>query len=396
MARAEVEEYRQHQVWEVLRLKADALYTARYGNGTIEKERIAAVETLRYALKSRDNTQPYIYNDLLNDLQSLVNQIPSEENQFHQFASSHLGNISSLIRALPGPPMRNMPQAYLEQLDEAIRVRTEELATLREQIDSLRNEVENQQASLKQHGVTITQQSEASTSAGAEIQKVAADTESILNQQYEEHLKSWMNKRDEKDKALDGRMEDQTALLTAAALVGQRLVEHAAGNLTALEWTSRASRERRSGLGLRVLAIIFGFAGLALAYYIVDRAVKKDFDLTVGDGLLRAAAILAVIAVGGFFASESRRHYMESDTAEEVATAMRAIEPYYAGANDGDRTSARNAVGETVFVKNVLSRFSSRDAGRHNEAVSSQDLSTIVDELTKALKTAQDAATPKS
>lgn len=203
-----------------------------------------------------------------------------------------------------------------------------------------------------------------------------------------------MDRRDAKDTALDSRMEDQTALLTAAAMVGQRLVEHAAGNLTALEWTGRATRERRSGRGLRGLAIAFGVAGLALAYYIVDRAVKKDFALTVGDGLLRAAAIIAVIAVGGFFAAESRRHYLESDTAEEVATAMRAIEPYYAGANDADRTSARNAVGETVFVKNVLSRFSSRDAGRHNEAVSSQDLSQIVDELTKALKAAQAAAAP--
>jgi hypothetical protein len=73
---------------------------------------------------------------------------------------------------------------------------------------------------------------------------------------------------------------------------------------------------------------------------------------------------------------------------------MLALEPYYAGADKEDRTAARNAVGETVFVKNVLSRFTSRDAGRHTEAVSSQDLSQIVEELTKALKAAQE--TPKS
>ncbi|MEJ7634396.1 hypothetical protein [Aeromicrobium sp.] len=389
MARAEVEEYRQHQVWEVLRLKAEALHIARYGNGTIDKERIAMADVLTYALKSRENAQPHLYAGLLADLQSLVNQIPPEENQFHQFAANQMNNVASLVRALPGPPMRNMPQTYIEQLDTAIRMREEELTALTNQIKTLRAEVENQQTTLNRLATTIEQQNAASTDAAQQIKTVAAESESLLNQKYEEHLTTWVNKRDQKDSALDDRMEDQTALLTAAALVGQRLVEHAAGNLTALDWATRASRERRSGLGLRVLAIIFGFAGLGLAYYIVDRAVKEDFDLTVGDGLLRAAAIIAVIAVGGYFAAESRRHYTESDTAEEVATAMRAIEPYYAGADNHDRTAARNALGETVFVKNVLSRFSSRDAGRHNEAVSSQDLSIIVDELTKALKAAQ-------
>jgi hypothetical protein len=389
MAKAEVEEYRQHQVWEVLRLKADALYIARYGNGTIDKQRIAMAEVLRYALKSRDNAQPYLYAGLLNELQSLVNQIPPEENQFHQFAANHMNNVTTYIRALPGPPARNIPQTYVEQLDEAIRIREEDLAALRTEIQELQTEVDSQKTALNQHDSAISKQKEVIAAATTLIETTAADMEAVLNQKYEEHLTAWMNKRDQKDSALDDRMEDQTALLTAAALVGQRLVEHAAGNLTALNWTTRATRERRSGRILRGLAIVFGFAGLGLALYILNRAVKDDFDLSLGDGLLRAAAIVSVIAVGGFFAAESRRHYTESDTAEEVATAMEAIEPYYAGANDEDRTAARNAVGETVFVKNVLSRFSSRDAGRHNEAVSSQDLSKIVDELTKALKAAQ-------
>lgn len=393
MANAAVEVYRQHQVWEVLQLKSEALKTARYGNASIERMRINIQKMLEYALRSRDNAQQsFLYVALLNDLQGLVNQIPSDEGQFHNWASNYLPQLEPFVRQLPGPAPRNMPQSYVDQLDEAIRVREAELSTLREEIESLREQVKLQESAIANHAATVTQQEKAVTTAREQVEEIATSTESALNQSFEESLMSWMNERDQKDSVLNDRMQDQVSLLTAAAQVGQRLVEHAAGNLTALDWTKRAKRERRNGLTLRALAVVFGFAGLGLAYYIVDRAVKKDFDLTVGDGLLRAGAILAVIAVGGYFAAESRRHYTESDTAEEVATAMLAIEPYYAAAEDKDRTDARNAVGETVFVKNVLSRFASRDAGRHNEAVTSQDLAIVVAELTKALNQMQQTA----
>jgi len=308
--------------------------------------------------------------------------------------NSYEGQLAAYVRSLPGPPAKNMPAAYVEQIDAAVRLREKEIATLKEEVATLRQRVAEQEASLEAHGRTISQQEQAVSAAREQIDEVASATEETVNKSFQAMLLSWTKDRDEKDADFNERMEAQVSLLTAAAQVGQRLTEHAAGNLTAVDWTSRATRERRNGSGLRLLAIVFGFAGLALAYYIVDRAVKQDFDLTVGDGLLRGAAIIAVIAVGGYFAAESRRHYAESDTAEEVATAMLAIEPYYAGASDDDRTAARNAVGETVFVKNVLSRFTSRDAGRHNEAVSSQDLSQIVDELTKALKAAQATQKP--
>lgn len=393
MPSADIELYREHQVWEILRLKSEALGTARYGNASVETLRVTVRKILKYALRSRDNAQQaFLYTRLLDDLQSLINGIPPEENRFHTWANSYLQQLELLVRQLPGPAPRNMPQTYVEWLDEAMRVRQDEIASLREEVRTLREQISQHELRIETNGQTVAEQQEAVTNARQQIDEIATSTESALNKSFEESLKSWMHERDQKDSELNDRMEEQVSLLTAAAQVGQRLVEHAAGNLTALDWTNRAKRERRNGLTLRALAVVFGFAGLALAYYIVDQAVKQDFDLTVGDGLLRGAAIIAVIAVGGYFAAESRRHYTESDTAEEVATAMIAIEPYYAAADENDRTDARNAVGETVFVKNVLSRFANRDSGRHNEAITSQDLSIVVAELTRALNEMQQAA----
>jgi hypothetical protein len=393
MPSADIESYRNHQVWEVIDLKLGALETTRFGNAPLEGSRMQVTKVLQAALRSRaSSSQPYLYMQVLDDLRDNVNIIQTDEYAFSNFVANYLGPLQALVRALPGPPAKNMPERYAHLLDEALELREQTIVELRDQVTELSKTVEIQRKLLESHASSVKQQSETVQAAKDEIQEVATSTESALNESFEGSLKAWMNKRDQKDSELNDRMEDQVSLLTAAAQVGQRLVEHAAGNLTATNWADRATRERRNGFSLRVLAIVFGFAGLALAYYIVDRAVKQDFDLTVGDGLLRGAAIIAVIAVGGYFAAESRRHYAESDTAEEVATAMLAIEPYYAGASDDDRTAARNAIGETVFVKNVLSRFTSRDAGRHNEAVSSQDLSQIVDELTKALKAAQDTS----
>lgn len=374
-------------------MKSDALGTARYGNASVEAQRVTVRKILQYALRSRDNAQQaFLYTRLLDDIQGLINGIPPEENRFHSWGNNSLQQLEALVRQLPGPAPRNMPQAYVDQLDDAVRIREEQITALSDEVEALRKQVSQHGSSIEKHGQIVARQGEAVADARRQIDEIATNTDAALNESFEESLKSWLDKRDQKDAELNDRMEDQVSLLTAAAQVGQRLVEHAAGNLTALDWTNRAKRERRNGLTLRALAVLFGFAGLALAYYIVDQAVQQDFDLTVGDGLLRGAAIIAVIAVGGYFAAESRRHYTESDTAEEVATAMIAIEPYYAAAEESDRTDARNAVGETVFVKNVLSRFANRDAGRHNEAITSQDLSIVVAELTRALNQLQQSA----
>jgi len=64
---------------------------------------------------------------------------------------------------------------------------------------------------------------------------------------------------------------------------------------------------------------------------------------------------------------------------------LTSIEPFYAGAEAEERQSARDSVGDTVFVKNVLSRFANRDAAKH-AGVSNQQLSEMIDLLSRGIE----------
>ena len=111
-------------------------------------------------------------------------------------------------------------------------------------------------------------------------------------------------------------------------------------------------------------------------------AIDKDLTLTVGDGILRGALVLALAGVGSFLTIEARRHFREADSSEDVKLALAALEPFYAGAGDEERSEVRRVLGDTVFIKNTLSRFSSRDAAKHS-GPSNEQLNQIVELITK-------------
>lgn len=136
---------------------------------------------------------------------------------------------------------------------------------------------------------------------------------------------------------------------------------------------------------MRAASFVFFLAALGAGGYILASAIGAGFELTVGDGILRGALIVAVAGVGYFLASESRRHFHEADSAEEVTLAITAIEPFYAGSDKIEREKVRSDVGDTIFVKNVLSRFASRDASKH-ASTTNQELTEIVELLTKSVE----------
>ncbi|MEJ1088733.1 hypothetical protein WDU99_10430 [Microbacterium sp. Mu-80] len=70
--------------------------------------------------------------------------------------------------------------------------------------------------------------------------------------------------------------------------------------------------------------------------------------------------------------------------------ALAALEPFYAGADDAERSGVRRALGDTVFIKNTLSRFSNRDAAKHASPTNEQ-LNQIVDSIGKGADAASRA-----
>ena len=131
-------------------------------------------------------------------------------------------------------------------------------------------------------------------------------------------------------------------------------------------------------------AAAFVFAGV-VGFFVVSEAITNNFDLTLGDGVLRASVAMVIGAFGALLLRESGRHFREADAAEDVALSMKALAPFYANSDDDIRLKARIQVGDAVLVKNVLSRSSHRDAAKHAAGVDSAQLPDMVRDATKAL-----------
>lgn len=383
MSGTATERYRQHAVWEVIALKREALKTARYSSAEMERWRQELIGALEQATRSKDNPVPFLYDDVLDSLRDTLNQLAGDENSFSNFISRYAGSARTYLRELPGPPPRQVNDKYLAVLDSAIAAREDELSELRSAAAELDAAVKSRKGELAKLSARVEGQDKRIAEAAATIHQVTSTAAEQLQGEWNNKLGAWEAEREGTDTQLDQQLTDHISLLASAAAVGRRLVEHAAGQLTATEWTRRASRERKNAMWLRWGSIAAFFGALVTGGYILWHAIEKGFELTVGDGILRGALVLALVGVGSFLTAEARRHFKEADSAEEVALALTAIEPFYAGSSDEERSAAREAVGDTVFVRNVLSRFSARDAAKH-AAVSNSQLSEIVDLLSKS------------
>lgn len=391
MARTAIERYRQHDLWQALKVKRAALESARFSTESLERQREEVLSILEAAARSKDNPVPALYDDVLDQLRDTLNQLGADEGSFSSFANgSYYSSTRDLTRRLPGPPPRQVNDRYLAALDAAITAREEELDELRKTAAALKKEVDNSFLKLEDLSTAIEQQQTKIAGAAATITQVVSSAEEQLAGEWGNRLDAWENSRTQKDKELDTKLETNIGLLAAAASVGQRLVEHAAGQLTATQWTGRATRERKNAIWLRLGSFAAFLAALTVGGYILWHAIDAGFELTVGDGILRGALVLALVGVGSFLSAESRRHFKEADSAEDVSLALTTIEPFYAGATEEARTTARDKVGDTIFVKNTLSRFSSRDAAKHT-AINNQQMSEIVELLTKSADFAKKA-----
>lgn len=392
------ERYKQHPVWESLRLKRDSLNSSRFDSADSEQVRQDIVEWLDEALKTRAARQPSLYLTALDQLSSALNQLPTDTASFNNFIANrgHPGQayqqLEQALRSLPLPLPRDLTASYVDMLDREVEARNLRL-------DELEQRITETEASLKQRLDELTNVSTQVETLRAEIQtqreaigSVSESAAADMNEAWEDELDTWKKKRDKTDLDHDAQALENIATLAATARAGEVLAEHAAGDLSATDWYGRASRERRAARWIRFGAwAAFLFAG-AIGFYIVNEAIVEKFDISVGGGILRASIAVVIGAFGALLLRESSRHFREADTAEDVALSLKALAPFYSGSAEGVKLAARVELGDAVLVKNVLSRFSHRDAAKHGAETNTADLPSLVKQAAETLKTTSEVA----
>lgn len=383
------ERYRGHSVWETLQLKRDALNAARFDDAGTEQWRQDIVEWLAEAVKTKPTRQPAIYLSALDGLSNALNSLPIDAGQFRQYIANRgqthpqfLGGLEAALRALPLPPPKELNNAYFDLLDKEVEARTSGLNLLDSRIAETDTALQSRLDQLTRIGDDVAALREEIQEQRAAISGVSSTAEATMRAEWDSAVSSWTQDRQDVDALRDAEALAHVTALAATRRAAEALAEHAAGDLSAADWRSRGKRERKAAQWIRFGAVAaFIFAG-AIGWFIVGEAIEKDFELTVGDGLLRSSVAVVIAGFGGLLLRESSRHFKEADTAEDVALSLQALAPFYAGSDDAVRLAARQHVGDAVLVKNVLSRFAHRDATKY----SGTDLQSLVEQGTNALK----------
>lgn len=393
------ERYRKHKVWETLTLKRDALAAARYDDARAEQWRKDIVEWLTEAAKTKAALQPALYLSALNNLSIVLNELPSADAAFKQFVGVNntgygqprIDNLEAALRALPLPPPRDLKDSYVKLLDDEIEARTARLDQLEARVEETETALRERLQQTEQLSKSLDALESKIATSREEIATVSSEAQTKIDTEWAETLDEWKRARDEADAMTDAQALVHVTTLAATAKAGEALAEHAAGSLSATDWTARGKRERRAAQVIRAGAWGAFLVAAAVGWYIVNEAIRDKFDLTVGDGILRASVALVIGAFGALLLRESGRHFREADTAEDVALSLRALAPFYAGSTEDVRIDARKQVGDAVLVRNVLSRFAHRDAAKHAGGVDVAELPHLVEEATNALKNAREA-----
>lgn len=380
------ERYRSHGAWQTLTLKRDSLNAARFGDANLEQHRADIAEWLGEAEKTKVTRQPALYLSVLDELGNALNALPTTENEFHRFlANSYQLQLLAALRALPVPPPKDLKDSYALLLDKEVEARTTRLDELEARIAETEKSLAARQATLDEleaKARTIAAEVDVEREA---ITTASAEAKDEIAHEWAEHLDSWKKERSKFDDEQNASILTHAASLAATARAGEALAEHAAGSLSAADWNGRAKRERRAAQWMRFgAAAAFVFAG-AIGWFIVSEAISNNFDLTVGDGILRASVAAVIGAFGALLLRESGRHFREADTAEDVALSLKALAPFYASSDDDVRLAARVQVGDAVLVKNMLSRFAHRDAAKHAGDINTRELPKLVDDAAQAL-----------
>lgn len=381
--------YRHHKVWETLKLKLEALNAARYGDAQMEAWRTDIVDWLSEAKKTKVTQQPALYVHALDDLQESLNKLETEQSRFKQYVGTSNGASASALmtalKQLPFPPPRNLSESYANQLDREMEARQEKLAELNAEVEQTQSELESYRNEADLLTTKLHDLRQEIDVQAQNIKLVSEGAEDRIQKEWDQALSAWNREHEQKYAEFHSEAAHRLGALDATANHGRVLLERAVGSFSAKEWAEKAAHERKSADWLRYLAFtVFGFGVLFMAF-VSYQALVSDVQLTLGDTALRTTILVAIAAGGAVAIRESNSHRREANAAHDMAASLATLAPFYENSDDTVRLAARQEIGDAVLVKNVLSRFSHRDAARHASNSGALEAGQIAEEVIKAL-----------
>lgn len=388
--------YRQHKVWETLQLKLDALNEARFDDAKVEQWRTDVVDWLKEAQKSKMNFQPTLYLSALDDLQEQLNNLEVDQSKFKQYVGltnrtstsgqPRIKQLERALRGLPLPPPKNLSQSYSEQLDREMQARQEKLAELNSEIDKTKAELQSNREEIERRAQELADLSTEIEAQQKLIKKVSEDAQGTIDKDWRQALTQWATERHQSDERVNADAAQHIGALASAAEHGRVLLDQAVGNFSATDWAEKSAQERKTATLLRNIAFGTFVVGILFAAYITYQAIANQLELSIGDALLRGTILLVVAAAGALVLKESNSHRREANAAQDMATSLVTLAPFYENTDGSIRLAARQQLGDALLVKNVLSRFAHRDATRHAGNAGPLEAEHIAEQVIEALK----------
>ncbi len=392
------EAYEQHPFWGALKELKEGLAVQEFQNPTHESYRKELVEVLDTTQKLSAKAPPgsYLYKGLLDSTQSyLTSYFKPTESSVSNYPSYH-GSLYDYLRQLPVQP-KNLPTATLDRFTNDVAARTNELKELEQQIEQSQQTLERLNDSISdlasRHDALLTATKESKESLHTvtveQINTIKSDAtdrlntiKSALSDQASNAKQTFTAKMKEIDTAATAELNSMKGLRD----VGAKLLSVASGTLVATSWADRAAKEKKTATQLRNFSYcIFALSIIAGVFFLIQSFFHAE-GLTVGDGILRASLTLALAGFGGIVLRESGQHKVEGDTAQDISLSLAGLSTFYASADKETQNQARKELGEAVMIKNIISRYSNRDASKHSQPIDLKDVTSAVSETIKATK----------
>lgn len=248
------------------------------------------------------------------------------------------------------------------------------------------------EARLLQLTAAVAEQRDETNRLGGEIKATTAKASEAMEAEWQATLQAWEADRKTASAEHQTAATTQLGLLAGAVAIGNQMLERSAGNYASVRWVDRAARERRLGTRLRWLTVAVAVVAAVLMAWFLALTIENSATLGWGEAILRTSLVLLLGGIAAFVGAESRRHFKEADSAEEITISLQSLEPFFARGGEELR-SLRRELGDAVFVRNVMSRLAQRDASKHNDGLTPEKLDELVKLLDTAIRAAKTPAT---
>ena len=387
------EKYANHVVWQQIKDSRYALKQAgKQDHDGAELARLQLIAALERVEKSRGALSPFVTtSDLETLFNHLSNYLPVNGVTGYLAQTNMVDTILVLLRALPSPTTNAATKQATEAIAELTSIRESQIADMEKRLARLRERTEAAESALDTVKSTVATEQRTISGETERLTQAVASADTKFETELAKLSQKWESEQATQIRTFEDKAESEVQVLAATALLGKKLVQHAAGQTTAASWESRSKRDLRAANLLFSLGVlVFILAGLLAYYFVWDitHSAARTGELSIGESILRVSIVVTLGAGIAYLFAESGRRRREGNSAEEVATVLTSMDAFLATSSDTSRNILMENVGATIFVDNIRSRLSARDAVR------GQDGSPL--DIDEAVRIAADLAKKRS